>query len=552
MKIVEFNMWSSVFFLLLTFQFTYSITEGSTSLATTNYGTLKGSTMTSRSGRVFKTFLGVPFAAAPVDSFRFLPPQPPKPWEGIRDALEEAPACLQRGPKGAEDCLYLNIFTHSTDKTQMQDVIVYIHGGGFNHRSAEVALFGPQFFMDEDIVVVSIQYRLGLMGFLSTEDSVIPGNMGMKDQVQALRWIKENIQGFGGDPAKVTLVGLSAGASSVHLHMQSPLSQDLFIRGVSESGVAFSSFSIANRGYYRNATLKIASKVNCPTEGSEILSCLQSKESTEMQSAYDSLVDSKYYFHNILFRPVIEEEGPSAFLTIKARKTKTVKPWITGINSEEGLYRILKKNVNKTLHLIEHDFPSFLSQLMIFDNLYEQSEKERNAELTYDFYFKNASSTEEKTRKAEQILSDAWFSWPVELAIQRHVGPLYYYLYDHLSEHPMTTYFNSALTGVAHGEELRVFFSQKKYFPNELNEVDCNISQMMIKLWVNFAKTGNPTPHPISSNPQVTDEKDFIWNSTSSVDPTHMLIQTNKLSLHKHLFGDRVQFWKQFKLLNDV
>lgn len=549
---MAFKLWSLVFFLLSTIQFSNTTNEGITPLATTNCGTLRGTTMTSRSGRVFKTFLGVPFAAAPVESLRFLPPQPPKAWEGIRDATEEAPACLQRGPKGAEDCLYLNIFTHNTDKDQLKDVIVYIHGGGFNHRSAEVALFGPQFFMDEDIVLVSIQYRLGLMGFLSTEDSVIPGNMGMKDQVQALRWVKENIQSFGGDPSKVTLVGLSAGASSVHLHMQSPLSQDLFIRGVSESGVAFSSFAMANTGYYRNATLQIASKVNCPTEDLKILSCLQSKSSTEMQNAYDSVVDSKYYFHNILFRPVIEEEGPNAFLTTKARKAKTVKPWIAGINSEEGLYRILKKNVNKTLDLIDNDFPSFLSQLMIFDNLYEQSEKEKNAAMTYDFYFKNALSFEEKTRKAEQILTDTWFAWPVELAIQRHEGPLYYFLYDHLSEHPMTTFFHSAFMGVAHGEELRVFFSQEKYFSNQLNEVDTNISKMMIKFWVNFAQTGNLTPQPISSNPQVTSKKDFVWSPSNGDDPTHIHIQTNKLSLKKHLFGERVQFWRQFKLLNNI
>lgn len=198
----------------------------------TTYGSLEGKWMTSRSGREFRAFLGVPYAAPPLGNLRFAPPAPPQKWMGVRDATKEGNVCIQMYLNGSEDCLYLNVFTHNT-VTQTNDtqtyfpVMVFIHGGGFYRGSSSLGTYGPEYLMDRDIVLVTIQYRLGVFGFLSTEDAVVPGNMGLKDQARALLWVKENIHTFWGDRYKVTIFGNSAGSSSVHFHMLSPVTCSL-------------------------------------------------------------------------------------------------------------------------------------------------------------------------------------------------------------------------------------------------------------------------------------------------------------------------------------
>lgn len=125
---------------------------------------------------------------------------------------------------GDEDCLYLNVFRpQQRRKNAALPVIVYIHGGGFRHGSANPAAVGPDYFMDaESVILVTVQYRLNVFGFLSSGDVECPGNYGLKDQQQALRWVRRNIQPFGGDPKSVTLMGHSAGAASAHIQMMSP------------------------------------------------------------------------------------------------------------------------------------------------------------------------------------------------------------------------------------------------------------------------------------------------------------------------------------------
>lgn len=125
---------------------------------------------------------------------------------------------------GDEDCLFLNIFRPKMRKRSLLPVVVYLHGGSFRYGSANSSEHGPEYFMETDVILVTVQYRLNIFGFLSSGDSNCPGNFGLKDQVQALRWIRRNIQSFGGNPKSVTLMGHGAGAASVQLHMMSPLS----------------------------------------------------------------------------------------------------------------------------------------------------------------------------------------------------------------------------------------------------------------------------------------------------------------------------------------
>ncbi|XP_071527813.1 uncharacterized protein [Panulirus ornatus] len=234
-------------------------------------GFIRGILQEAGPGRPFYSFKGVPYAEPPLGDLRFKDPVPAGRWHGDRDGSIVAPSCPQLSLKaflenkmeveGSEDCLYLNVFTPARHWPYTSDlpVMVYIHGGGFVEGNMEA--FGPQLLLKKDVVVVVIQYRLGVLGFLSTEDSVLPGNLGLKDQTLALRWVQDNIRHLGGSPARVTIFGESAGSASVHYHILSPHSSGLFSRAILQSGTALCPFAL--REDHRQVAFSIGEHLNC-------------------------------------------------------------------------------------------------------------------------------------------------------------------------------------------------------------------------------------------------------------------------------------------------
>ncbi|NXX50772.1 SASB hydrolase, partial [Tricholaema leucomelas] len=220
---------------------------------TITQGRLKGiQTTVKGTDRLVNAFLGIPFAKAPVGSLRFSPPEPPEPWNGLRDATSYPPLCPQdlsllktaeknfkeKHPpfRTSEDCLYLDVYSPAAANEGRLPVMVWIHGGNFIFGGA-ARYDGSALAAHENVVVVIIQYRLGLLGFFNTGDEHARGNWAFLDQVAALRWIQDNIEHFGGDPGSVTLFGVSAGSCSVFAHILSPLSKGLFHKAISESGI---------------------------------------------------------------------------------------------------------------------------------------------------------------------------------------------------------------------------------------------------------------------------------------------------------------------------
>lgn len=196
---------------------------------------------------------GVPFAKPPVGELRFMPPQPPEAWEGVRDATKFAPFAPQlaggmdrilgRGaPPSDEDCLYLNIWSPAADNAN-RPVLFWIHGGAFVTGSGATPWYdGRSFASQGDVVVVTINYRLGVLGFLHLaefgEEYATSGNNGILDQITALEWVRDNIAAFGGDPNNVTIFGESAGAMSVGTLLATPLAKGLFHKAILQSGAA--------------------------------------------------------------------------------------------------------------------------------------------------------------------------------------------------------------------------------------------------------------------------------------------------------------------------
>jgi len=194
------------------------------------------------------SFKGIPFAAPPVGELRWRAPQPVVPWEGVREAdqfgpppMQMALATLVYGSKPSEDCLHINVWTAAKEADERRPVMVWIYGGAFNGGGAGDAIFDGTHFAKKGVVLVTFNYRIGVFGFLahpelSAESGQGSGCYGIQDQIAALRWVKENIAQFGGDPSRVTIFGQSAGGISVSILTQSPPARGLFHRAISQSG----------------------------------------------------------------------------------------------------------------------------------------------------------------------------------------------------------------------------------------------------------------------------------------------------------------------------
>ena len=214
----------------------------------TDKGTVEGEATTD--GKVM-AFKGIPYAAPPVGNLRWAPPAPAEPWSGVRSAHDFGYHCVQsvtyadmafHDPGPSEDCLTLNVWTPSDTSPSKLPVMIWIYGGGLSGGSTSERRQDGQFLAHRNVVVVSMNYRLGIFGFFVHPELTAEsphhasGNYGLLDQNAAIQWVKANISAFGGDPANITIFGESAGSFSVSAHMASPLSRDLFQRAIGESG----------------------------------------------------------------------------------------------------------------------------------------------------------------------------------------------------------------------------------------------------------------------------------------------------------------------------
>ncbi|XP_035672080.1 putative inactive carboxylesterase 4 [Branchiostoma floridae] len=258
------------------------------------------------------SFLGIPYAAPPVGDLRFRTPQPVAPWKGVRNATRLGPYCPQ-GPSMLyilpfqlqhhdfdEDCLTLNVETPTVANDTRLPVLLWIHGGSFQIGTGRPQPFAAM-AAHQDVVVVTINYRLGALGFLSTGDENAPGNFGFLDQIQAMTWVKENIRNFGGDPDRVTLFGESAGAMSVCYHVVSPLCKGLFRRAISQSGTCNSFGTIIKP---LGVATTLAEAVGCDGKDTgSMVSCLRQKPADELVGAQQDVIKSSMWDS---FGPVVD------------------------------------------------------------------------------------------------------------------------------------------------------------------------------------------------------------------------------------------------------
>lgn len=260
--------------------------------------------------------------------------------------------------QGAEDCLYLNIYRPNTNQSKTNyDVLFYLHGGGYLTGSSNPAIAGPTYLMNNgSVILVAPQYRLNTMGFLATGDQASPGNYALKDQALALKWVKDNIKAFGGNPDSITIAGQSAGASSVHMLMMSPLSKDLIKGAIALSGVALGPWNYPTqdplaltRQHAQVLNVTNADKMN----STQLVGKLREMPAEDL---IRSVMQMKLFGIDpiTLYRPVVEPNGTTdAFLTespydnLKRGGIAQV-PFMNGVVQNEGSIRSLLLLNNQT------------------------------------------------------------------------------------------------------------------------------------------------------------------------------------------------------------
>ena len=263
----------------------------------TYLGAVYGKISQQESGQKMYKFLGIPYASPPIGKLRFKPPQPVMIYKDL-EAFSFGAKCPQFDSfggnseklSGSEDCLFLNIFTTSIPQNNVhftpKAVMLWIHGGGFNLGSADI--YDPTPLVNEDVVVVTINYRLGGLGFLTFGNDIVAGNMGIRDQIAAMHWTKKFIHHFGGDPTKITIFGESAGAISVNALQMSPKAVGLFSGAILQSGTMLLYRDEYEKSRQERRASSLADQFNCSSTRNDqsMMDCLQELSSEDLLFAF--------------------------------------------------------------------------------------------------------------------------------------------------------------------------------------------------------------------------------------------------------------------------
>ncbi len=458
---------------------------------------------------VVRVYKGIPYAAPPVGDLRWKAPQPVAAWAGTKQATEFSSVCQQEpyaptsvyySPLGSigEDCLYLNVWTAAKSAAEKHPVMVWVHGGGYTRGTGATATYNGEALAQKGVVVVTINYRLGIFGFLAhpelTKESPnhASGNYGLLDQVAALQWVKKNIAAFGGDPTRVTIFGESAGSSAVNYLQASPLAKGLFHRVIGESGANF------NRGMTlaeaEQNGVKFASQIHATS-----LADLRKKPATELLKDGGS------------FRPDVDGYFlPDQVEAIFAAHKQSDVPVIAGYNHDEGT----------TLS----PAPASLTPQSFADQA-----KQRYGKFSDEFLKLYPAATQEQVTKAHyDSFRDAGMGWQMRTWVRNNAAngkaPAFLYFFTRVPPGPPKI-------GAYHASEIAYVFGNLGT-RRAWEDADHKLSDAMSSYWANFATSGNPNDGPYAKGlpkwPTYSPASDesMIFGDTIAVQP-----KVNKITL---------------------
>ncbi|XP_067658999.1 bile salt-activated lipase-like [Haliotis asinina] len=538
----------------------------------TPWGIVEGITNVTEDWTPYHAFLGIPFAVPPTGKKRFKRPQPHPGFKHTFKTNKYGPACLQtlkafggHGATGDEDCLTLNVFTPvSVTQTTNIPVIVWIHGGAF--VTGDAFSFDPSSIVAHgQVIVVTIQYRLGPLGFLSTEDDVSAGNYGLWDQHLALQWVKKNIASFGGDINSITLMGESAGSASVAFQALYPGSKGLFQRIIMQSGSASSSWA-----YTRNPlkyTRQLAQKVNCSShsDSASMIACLRSVPAKRLTAASWPMgnvpVTALVEFY---FVPTIDgifvKDDPLVLMNssgyLKQAGLQTLDCMVSVVSNEGGIYKAIAKAADDHYH---SSFSSSVQNKTFYRNTFTPE--------VLQLYF-GASSIDMRQAVAKvyapsqghtvalqavmNTFGDAGMVAPVTLFARAHAKltsslktgkKTYMYVFDHIP-----SFISVQAKGADHGQDLMYTFGLTEaimaplaaLFPNGTSHPDLSekeLAHTVMGLLTGFARNGDP-------NNAVRFGLHQTWPQFTEPGEQYLLLSAN-MSVKSKPYKDRVALWTQ-------
>ncbi|XP_014244090.1 venom carboxylesterase-6-like [Cimex lectularius] len=473
-------------------------------LVETDLGPVRGFYQKTVSGRRISSFIGVPYAKPPVGGLRFEAPVPASPWPGVINASLASSVCLQYdhflyktkfAVIGSEDCLYLNVYTPKVSgdfEKDLLDVVVFIHGGAFMFHSANI--LGPDLLLDRDVVLVTMNYRLGPLGFMSTGDSIVPGNNGLKDQQLAMKWVQNNIKRFGGDPGKVVLAGMSAGAASVHFHMLSPKSKGLFNKAIALSGSALCPWAQAENS--KKKAEIIAEKLGCPVASSlEMVECLKNRPANQIVQLSKLFIPWLYSPFSP-FGPVVEPKNPTSFIEVLPsdiikNKSAADIPFLLSFTSAEGLYPGAEILGNKAVaNELSDKWDSLLPHLLDFNFTVDDARKDSVGQKLKTHFVPDEDIFKNKDGFI-RMLSERLFTLPVAVTAKLHAkyysSPVHVYQFSYEGKYRLANIFMAPeiFGGASHGDDLP-YIIKMPFAPVENDQISRELSKRMIDLWMDF------------------------------------------------------------------
>ncbi|XP_059401886.1 fatty acyl-CoA hydrolase precursor, medium chain isoform X2 [Carassius carassius] len=488
----------------------------------TKLGALKGEYVKAKGkDTVVHSYLGVPFAKPPVGPLRFSPPQPAEKWDGVKDASKQPFMCLQEKqlivdlaanlsmnvevPDSSEDCLYLNVYTPSKPGANDRfPVMVWIHGGGFSSCSA--SLFdGHVLAAYQDVVVVLIQYRLGLLGFFSTGDEHAPGNYGLLDQAAALQWVQENIHSFGGDPESVTIFGESAGGVSVSLLVLSPLSANLFHHAIAESGTAAMDAILNPNPLALAQAVGNASgcDISSPKEIVDCMMQLTEEDILKIAKEHPMLPFGVTMDGLFIPKPVAELLQSHEFNKV---------PLITGITDDEWGY-IMPNFFSPPGWTDGMDMEQMLPFLTMFNPALQD---QLVAELVLNEYLGTSPDRIKIRDGFREIMGDFMFNVPARKLANYHRdagAPVYVYEFQHPPS--ILRKKRPSFVGSDHTDEIAFVFGScfadgRIKLKEDLLEEENELCRTVMAYWGNFARTGSPNGPGLTEWPEFGAEAEYL------------------------------------------
>ncbi len=447
----------------------------------TEYGLVQGA---SEGG--LTVYRGIPFAAPPVGDLRWRAPRPAAKWDGVRPATQFAPDPYQGDGKGnvSEDCLYLNVWTPAKSASDRLPVLVWIYGGGFSFGSTSTPVHNGEHLARKGVVLVSVNYRVGPLGFLAHPDLSaesphhVSGNYGLLDQIAGLQWVQRNIAAFGGDPGRVTIFGESAGGISVSMLCASPLAHGLFRGAISQSGGSFGPprpTTYPGENMRRLPEAEQAGVAFAQKAGAPSLADLRRLAPGKLPSGWGSgaawpIIDGW----------VIPDDQYKLYAAGRYNDT----PILVGYNSDEGLSFSREKTPEEFIANTRKRFGPFADQLL-------------------KAYPVGPDSVPKTARDLMRDAAFGWHTWSWAL-LQARTGKsrVYFYYFDQHPDHPPGS--PEADHGTPHGVDVPYVFQTLDPKDSKLTAGDWAVSALLSTYWTNFAKHGDPNGEGLPAWPPFT------------------------------------------------